>query len=67
MNALQNNAYTRAWAAIGIDILRPKAILSISAPWYIPGIAVTAMLTPKTIHDFGGFPRELNEVKYPAP
>lgn len=67
MNALQNNAYTRAWAAIGINVPKPKAILSISAHWYIPRTAVTAMQTPKTIHDFGGFPRELYKVQYSAP
>jgi 4,5-DOPA dioxygenase extradiol len=67
MNALQTNDYTRAWAAIGRNIPQPKAILSISAHWYIPRTAVTAMKIPKTIHDFGGFPIELYEVQYPAP
>ncbi len=67
MNALQVNAYTRAWKAIGTDIPRPKAVLSISAHWYIAGNAITAMPAPKTIHDFGGFPQELYEVQYPAP
>ena len=66
MNALQENAWTRAWTALG-RALRPRAVLGISAHWYLPATAVTAMAAPRTIHDFGGFPRDLYQVRYAAP
>lgn len=67
MNALLSNAWTEGWRRLGQSIPRPKAILSISAHWYLPATLVTAVETPRTIHDFGGFPRPLYEMKYPAP
>lgn len=67
MNALEQNVFTEAWQTIGKAIARPRALLCVSAHWLTRGSKITANQEPKTIHDFGGFPKALFQVEYPAP
>ena len=68
MNAIEDNAYSRAWSSLGERLPKPHAILCVSAHWMTRGGSLAHVgAKPKTIHDFGGFPRELYQQQYPAP
>ena len=67
MNGILDTEFSRGWKKMASEIPVPSAVLVISAHWFTNGTRITAMDFPQTIHDFGGFPKALYDVQYPAP
>ncbi|CAG8872113.1 DODA-type extradiol aromatic ring-opening family dioxygenase [Pseudomonas fluorescens] len=67
MLALEPGASGPALARLAAEIPKPKAIVIVSAHWESNELLVSGNPQPETWHDFGGFPKALFEVQYPAP
>ena len=67
MLTLSENSYVQHWRSLGQQLPTPTAVLVISAHWMTEGSWLTEQTAPPTLHDFGGFPQALFDVRYPAP